>query len=67
MAAGCGAARSWGRAVVGCAAAEVSRFPTECAGDALAQLVGSEPGRNKNYYMLIKLWADTALFFRVMA
>jgi hypothetical protein len=43
IAAGCGAASSWGRAVVGCAAAEESRLPTECAGDALAQLVGSEP------------------------
>ena len=28
---------------MGCAAAEESRLPTECAGDALAQLVGSEP------------------------
>ena len=43
MAAGCGAARSCGRAVVGCAAAEERRLPTECTGDALAQLVGSEP------------------------
>jgi hypothetical protein len=40
MAAGCGAASSWG-----CAAAEVSRFPTECAGDALAQFDGNEPDK----------------------
>lgn len=49
MAAGCGAARSCGRAVVGCAAAEESRLPTECAGVALEQLVGSEPdGKRKS-------------------
>jgi hypothetical protein len=47
MAAGCGAASSWGKAVVGCA--DERRFPTECAGDPLAQLVGSEPTRKKIY------------------
>lgn len=52
MAAGCGAASSWGKAVVDCAATDVRRFPTECAGDPLAQLVGSEPNGNKIYCIL---------------
>jgi hypothetical protein len=55
MAAGCGAARSCGRAVVGCAAAEERRLPTECAGDALAQLVGREPDGKKNSHRSSKL------------
>lgn len=50
MAAGCGAARSCGRAAVGCAAAEDSRLPTECAVVALGQLVGSGPdGKRKTH------------------
>jgi hypothetical protein len=51
IAAGCGAASSWGKAVADCAA-DVRRFPTECAGDPPAQLVGSEPKRNRIYWSL---------------
>jgi len=52
MAAGCGAARSCGRAVVCCAAAEESRLPTECAVVALEQLVGSEPDRKRKPHVM---------------
>lgn len=55
MAAGCGAARSWG-----CVAAEASRFPTECAGDALAQFDGSEPDTTTEHQ---QLWVDAVSYF----